>query len=62
MWQEPKRIIGWKQREADHISKDHQHKEVVEVSSFLLHYQDRLIHQQTIHDLPNHFPRAFQLR
>jgi hypothetical protein len=32
------------------------------VSSFLLHYQDGLIDQQTIHDLPDHFPRAFQLR
>ena len=62
MRQEPQRIIGWKQRETDHISKDDQHKEVVQVSSFLLHYQDRLMDQQTIHDLPNHFPRAFQLR
>ncbi len=62
MRQESQRIIGWKQRETDHISEDDQHKEVVQVSLFLLHYQYRLMHQQTIQDLPDYFPRAFQLR
>lgn len=61
MRQESQRIKRWEQRETDHVSKDDQHKEVVQVSSFLPHYQDRLMEQQSIHDLPDHFGRAFQL-
>ena len=62
MRQESHRIIRWKQRKTDHISKDDQHKEVVQVSSFLPHYQDRLMEQKPIHDLADHFGRVFHLR
>ena len=62
MREESQRIIRRKQRKTDQISKDDQHKEVVQVPSFLLHYQNRLMEQQSIHDLPDHVSRAFQSR
>jgi cellobiose-specific phosphotransferase system component IIA len=60
MRQESQRIIRWKQRETDQISKDDQHKEVIQMSFFLLHFQIHLMEHQSIEDLPDHFRRVFQ--
>jgi len=62
MGQESHRIIGWKQRKTDQVSKDDQHKEVIQMSSLLLHFQIHLMEHQSIDDLPDHFRRAFQFR
>ena len=62
MGQESQRIIRGKQRKTDHISKDDQHKEVIQMPSFLLQYKNRLIEQQSVEDLPNYFDRVFQSR
>ncbi len=54
MRQESQRIIRWKQRKTDQISKDGQHKEVIQMSFFLLHFQIHLMEHQSIDDLSNH--------
>ena len=60
MRQESRGIIRRKQWQTDQISKHDQHKEIIQVSSFLLHYRVHLMEQHSIHDLPDHFGRAFQ--
>ena len=62
MGQESHGIIGRKKRKADQISKDDEHKEVIQVSSFLLHDQVHLMEQQSVEDFLDHFGRAFQFR
>ncbi len=62
MRQESQRIIRWKQRKTDQVPKDDQHKEVIQVPSFLLRGQNELMEKKSIDDLPDHLRRAFQFR
>ncbi len=60
MRQESQRIIRWKQRKTDEISKDDQHKQVIQVASFFLRGQNDLMKKQSINNLPDHSRRGFQ--
>jgi len=43
MWQESQRIIRGKQGKTDQVSKNDQHKEVIQISSFFLCGEDHLM-------------------